>query len=611
MRRIMLLAALLLGPTAAATQGHGRVFSDGETLFSGVQSVSGDALGVEWFGLGDEVAARFEGQGTMSISTIRFETFRLALPGRQPFDVHMTPVEEQGAPTEMHGSLALSGIPGQTALIRVLPVGDAIAFTGASRTLSASPVGSYWDTNSDGPWGYAGTIAGTTPHPVGKAAALDLEPSNTAFSGNLVLLATGVTVTHAGETTSLSRQTSADSIQDPATGSGRTVSEISVLVVRAEQLRIVGGTPATLAASRLEARVNGRIAWSGVDAAADLEGQEMRVEAGLLELDGVLTVNGDLRQESAQWTFNGEVRQVLIDTQEWRTAVTSGGAALAGLAVLLVLVKFGKGLVTFLVGRHTPRLVKADPFASATRRKILDIIHAGQPVTLKAIRATAGISATAATYHLRILKSHDIVQSAKPAGHSKRNTTFMLNSGSLHARVPVAGAEDRIVSLEVALSSANSHPIRSAVFEFLGSKSPATYDEISAHLVQLGHASLPRSTVSRHLTALEESGALVSTWVARRKEYRLAISANEAKVIQYRSFLIAQGMLPVFQAVARGTLRSEPDLERLWNSREEVRSARHRLSSLRRLGIVQQTPAGFTVASWLSPAAIDVAGGAT
>lgn len=353
---------------------------------------------------------------------------------------------------------------------------------------------------------------------------------------------------------------------DPVTGTGRYVYDHLVLLVESPDGRVQTPGGWGLAATRLQGHLDGEAAWAGVDAKLTADGEPLPYDPELLLLRGRLALEANVQGSEVSWFVEGPVEFLAADGVPW---IERGpGAALAATTLLALALSLftdlGRSLLTFVVGSHTPKLLKAKPLGNDLRRQMLRVIHEQQPIRQTDLVTATGASKTTVAYHLRILLAHDLLQTELDRGVGQRNTTFMLNSNSMHfitagvadflGATPTAQARTAPnVVASRALAAVNSNPLRRAMFDALREHGPMDFAALRDRLVASGAVEkLPQSSASHHLQQLVTAGALAESRVDRRKIYAANVDPSMVRAEQYRRFLEQEDALELVESLVEG-----------------------------------------------------------
>ncbi len=387
------------------------------------------------------------------------------------------------------------------------------------------------------------------------------------------------------------------STYDPVTGTGRYVYDYHVLVIEADRGHAWAAGGLNIAATRVNGQLNGQAAWAGVDADLLADGERLPYDPELLLLGGNLVLQASIQDRHGSWYVEGPVHLLAADGVTWFQAPQAVALALTtALALFLsLLTDAGRSLLTFLVGRSTPGLVKAKPLDNQLRRQMLRVIHERQPIRQTDLIDATGASKTTVAYHLRILLAHDILQTELDKAAGQRNTTFMLNSNSMHfvtqgvasflgIKDP-ADAEPTDVVASRALAAINSSPLRRAMFKVLQENGPLDFASLKEKLLAGGQIEkLPQSSASHHLQQLVAAGALGERRVNRRKVYAVNINPDAVRATQYKRFLQQEDALDVVACLqAHGPATREELRQRFTEQGLPPRKAASRVTKARQL----------------------------
>jgi len=544
-----LLALQLLLPSAAAASSHfDAVFaSTGTTSLEG-SSLAASASALSMMGPG---TVTLEGEfHDVHMVNAPVEVIRINAPVGQPFSSSSQQPEEIGPELHLGQDLVLHfGVGDETRLL----------VTSGLEVLAKSPTSISFEGH--GAHMAAGTMLSAVLHvngqPTAPAPGYQLLQASTAMqaTGQARLLVAGATVTSGLSSFATGHRLNASrSAIDPVTGSGRYVYDNWILQATTDDIAIDPNGPAVQIASlAASGEWRGTGFWHGVEGHGRYANSTLPDRQETLEVNGALAWHATPADGHEAWSISGEALYVNINTRGVGSAPATLGIAAGGVAALGALALGFRSLCTFILGRSTPKLLKARPLKSKARRQILLAIHAQQPVTLPELVRLTGTSRGALRYHLRILAGSDILQSVVPNGESGRNEAYMLNSSSLMFKTQgIATFLDQPKRELVAgrvLAHVNSSTVRKAVHDFLLRHGPAGYAAIRDHLVsQRLVASWPASTASYQLGELERAGAISSRWANRRKLYAANIDPSASRIQQYRNYFQGQGLLWLLEA---------------------------------------------------------------
>ncbi|MEA3144343.1 MAG: Helix-turn-helix domain [Thermoplasmata archaeon] len=604
---LVALGALLLVPAAAASPVEGRLESTGPTRILGDNSFVLDATALLFErGAGDASFRLDAAQATASLVLVQTTQVRTAVglasdPIRGP--------ERVVARQELSGALLMEGTPDSPGTTtRVLARGEPLALgVDGSRDLRVGVAGGLSPAGHDASFGSSPTLLGQTTRPDEAGAFAEGLPATLTWTQGFVALSEGGRVRLPdGATWSTGRafnQTA--SLVDPATGTGRYVYDNRILVVQGRGAMLALADPAagwTAAATGLAGTLDGDIAWTGVQADVWSDGRRLPADPQLFQLRGELTLAARFADADG-WELSGTAHFVNVDGFQVPAGATAATAAGAGLlaALLLAFTEPGRGLLAFTLGRHAPRLVKSAPLRSPARRRILDAIHLQQPVRVTELRRTTGLSKTALAYHLRVLLAYEVIQQSR--GPTGRNTAFMLNSGSLVFRVFGQDVGDgqpdsEGVLASTALAAVNGHPIRRSLHAILQERGPLDFSGLNEGRSARGEPALVQSSATHHLQLLERAGAIVGRRQGKRKVYSVVVDAGDARVEQYRRFLLQVRAIDLVRSLARG-----PATEQQLLAAGAQPGAKGTLDRLAALGLVEYDPPqrSYQLAEFLRP----------
>lgn len=374
---------------------------------------------------------------------------------------------------------------------------------------------------------------------------------------------------------------------DPATGSGMAVYDNVILVVAGRGGALAwpdGNDGWGMLASTLVADLAGDAVWRAVEGELRAGGEALPSDPRLVQVKGDLHVEAHFA-DPPRWTVQGDAEFVGVDGRpEWVETAAEVGVLAALLAALAWL---GRSGMAVLAARLVPRLSKAHPLRSPSRRRVLEAIHAQQPVGVTGLRGSTGLSRTSLEYHLRVLLSYEVIQARPGAGD--RSLAYMLNSGSLAFRVfgvgdalGTAPSDEPPVAAQ-ALAVANSHPVRRALYEDIRDHGPIDFAGLSRLRESAGAQRLPQSSATHHLQALVQAGAIAQEADGRRRVYRATLDDRAARIEQYRRFLGQERGLDLVRRLAGGPLGREA-------LAQGKRAEAQRLDRLVALGIVRFDP---------------------
>jgi DNA-binding transcriptional ArsR family regulator len=600
----MALVSPLAAADAAAVEGHlastgpTRILGDNALRLEAAALLLQDGPDQSAFGMGAEAA-----EGTL----ILVQTQQMRLPGAwtDPVrgDEHLL---DHG---DFNGLLTFRAPAGLTKpVVRILATGEPLGLDlSASHDVAIGSVGPLDPADRDTSLASSATLLGQSTRPSDEGSYVTGLPTHLQWTQPFVAFLSGGVVSLPDGTTWTSGRflnESASAI-DPATGTGRYVYDHYIVAVtgRGASLALSGDPlPWTAPSSALAGALDGDVSWTGVDADVRSGGERLPSDPELFQLRGHLDLVASFA-EVDDWQVSGQATFINVDGESFPVAVgatAAGAGVVAGL--LLFLSEPGRGLLAFLLGRHTPRLVKAAPLGNPSRQRILKVIHTQQPVRITELRAATGLTKTALSYHLRILLAYEVIQRTK--GDTGRNTAFMLNSGSLAFRVfgdtdePAVHDEGFLAS--EALAAVNSHPVRRSMHEIVQEHGPLDFEGINRERVRRGEEPLAQSSATHHLQILERAQALQARRDGRRKLYTAAIDAREARVEQYRRFLGQVRGTAIVHALGQGPATAEDVLARMPAA---GRTERRTLERLRALGLVEFDPSRRTyeLAGFLAP----------
>lgn len=323
--------------------------------------------------------------------------------------------------------------------------------------------------------------------------------------------------------------------------------------------------------SDLEGTVETGGTWRDAEGTVSDGSAETRLASHTLEATGPIAFKGRAElvpgggaTARANWTLDGEAGFAARNGETlWGQRSPPLGDLVVTTSVLAVLAGFlGKGLITFLVGRHTPRILRADPLASPTRRRILRLLHEEGTATLPLMHERLRLSSTTLRYQLRILVGLGLLSRASGR---QRGAPYVLGAG------PSGGSDPSARAIAVI----HGHELRAALFQGISASPGLTFTGLRE---ALGRPGLAQSTVSHHLRMLEDAGAIEARWVNGQKAYEACADLQEARRIQSQRYLQALGCT---------------DLLLVGRSANGTRGERKRLERLCDLGLVERQGDGF------------------
>ena len=326
---------------------------------------------------------------------------------------------------------------------------------------------------------------------------------------------------------------------------GATLQRTSVILLKGKVWSEPLDTSWTHTISGLSGSVVGDLTLFNAQGQGTLDGTALRPGIQMIQVAGTIQVEAAYGSSPARWHLDGFAAFLAVNAET--VAGSRFGAGLAAVGVFAVLALFLKSIVTLVLGRSTPRLVKVRVLPNRARQAILSAIHQKQPITLVELRSATQISRGALRYHLRILNAHGLIDAVLPPGHERRNQSFMLNSGSLKFGV----TDEGIHKADQVLSFVNANPIRQAIVALLQSGRELGIDELRQGLIQSGRVvAWPPSSASYHLNGLRSAGAIVERQVGTKKFYRTAIDLRRLRQEQYRRFLDGHGLTATMTVVS-------------------------------------------------------------
>ncbi len=378
---------------------------------------------------------------------------------------------------------------------------------------------------------------------------------------------------------------------DPLTGTGRYVYDNLLLMLQFDSAKVAVGPGSAWVFESTQQRgmIQGEATWRNVNVAVDAGGEPLPQQQHILTLQGGIQFESRLQDGRTVWAIEGEATGIFVDTVALIEGAVLGVTTLGVLAAILLLTEVGRGLLTALIGRSTPKLVKADAYASATRRRIMQEIHARQPIRQHDLVHALGLAKSTVAYHLRILMAHDILQAASSG--DRRGHAYMLNSGSLMFKMDGLASISNKCESKVQLTPgrvlavANGNPIRRRVFETILAHGPLSFAEIVQKFKEQG-TPLTRSTGNRHLLQLERIHAIRSHWVAGCKIYQPNLDLRNVKSEQYRLYFEMNGLTKLMAALSKhGSCSPDQLAQMLHVGPRQIRSTLHQLKGI---GVVDE-----------------------
>lgn len=588
---------VLANPRAADEVQAGRLAVEGTLVTQGPTTILGDnrfkaaSPGIVYEALAGDEAFQLEtldGHATY----LNIPMSRVRGGGR---DLTETTGQEERLAEATASAFGFTGDgPALPTWTRILPTGDLLAVdVSQARHLVVHPGPAVTPVGLDEAFARARQVDGHATHPGDGAfiASADLrsldwrEPFVAILMGGDVQLGPGGPVWPTGQWLNQSRTVLAPD------GSGVEVYDSRVVVVTGGGGSVAwpdGADGWATMVSRFEGPVSGDVAWTGVEASVTADGRPLPAEPDLFHMRGDLVLEGRFEPDG-RWGVSGEAHFLAVDAgPDW--VAPSVAVGLGGLALLLVFLAKGRLLVLFLGTRVGRRLVKAEPFGTPARRRVLEAIHVHQPVRAGDLREATGLSRTALAYHLDVLQGHHVIE--RRQGTGLRNATYMLNSGSLAFTVaqPAETTAEARQAAEAAqaLATAQSHPLRRALYQAISQAGkPMSFADLKALVAIDGRRALSQSTASHHLGLLVAAGAVAERREGRQKTYTPRVRAEDARVEQYRRLLRHLDGLSVVRRLSGGPLPAEA----LGTGPPAARKAVQRLCDL---GLVHFDPAART-----------------
>ncbi|HJQ93801.1 MAG TPA: winged helix-turn-helix domain-containing protein, partial [Candidatus Thermoplasmatota archaeon] len=557
---------VLAAPREAGEVEAGRMAVEGTLVTQGPTTIVGDngfraaSPGIVYEAMAGDEAFRLEtpdGHATY----LNIPTSRVKGAGRDLTET--AGQEERLAEANASGFHFTGDGPAKPTWTRILPTGALLSVdVSAARHLVVHPGPAVTPLALDEAYGRARRLDGHTTHPGDAAfiASTDLrsldwqEPFVAIVMGGDVQLGPGGPAWRTGQWLNHSRTVLAPD------GSGIEVYDNRIVVVSGRGGSVAwpdGADGWATMVSNLDGPLAGDVAWTGVEASVTADGRPLPAQPDLFHMRGDLVLAGRFEPEG-RWDVSGEAHFLAVDAgPDW--AAPSVAVGLGGLALLLLYLAKGRLLVLVLGTRVGRRLVKAEPFGTPARRRVLEAIHVQQPVRARDLREATGLSRTALAYHLDVLQGHHVIE--RRQGTGLRNATYMLNSGSLAFAVghPTETPEGRqAAEAAQALATAQSHPLRRALYEAISTAGrPLSFVDLKARVVPGGSRPLSQSTASHHLGLLAAAGAIAERREGRQKTYVPRVRAEEARVEQYRRLLRHLDGLAVVRRLSDGPLRAE------------------------------------------------------
>ncbi len=479
--------------------------------------------------------------------------------------------------------------------VRLLPQGNALRIPTTATLATIHPAGSTLlpppNSTAEGRANVLGTDIRFPPphtHALAHDASLEQTRMDLFVPAGTIWLPGEDAPREAGRNLNASR-----SLIDPTTGSGRYVYDNWVLLVTSGRTDVTSdGLDWHLAATRVQGTLDGTARWQGIVGAVAVNGTRTADDPETLEVQGDLRISSNLRSAPIRWNLGGEAVRVGLDNEPfWQsTATVAGLGALTALGLLAIALR---GMATVVLGRSTPGLLKAS-LDSPSRRRILQAIHAHQPVRPADLPRLTGMTRSTLRYHLRVLDAHDVLQAHVPAGESRRVATLMLNSGShaFHTTGTATLVEDvpGTVRADEALGTAHGHPLRRALCDALLEHGPGDFQTLRDRLRAAGvEADLQQRTASYHLIKLCKAGAIASKWMDGRKVNEANLDPTAVRAEQYRRYLHQQGALDLVQALTSQSMPRDDVLHHLQQRHHSRRTASRVLADLVAVAILEPT----------------------
>lgn len=374
---------------------------------------------------------------------------------------------------------------------------------------------------------------------------------------------------------------------DPASESGRIVWDTWIVHIACMNARSAfnGSPPVQFLATGINGRIDGDFVWRGVEARAEIARLPFDEENHILQALGYLSFQADLREDKVHWQVNGTIDALVADTVPVNLPPTAVvGSAAAFLIALGLFWESIRGALTFVLGRATPTLVKANVFGNDTRRGIIRALQEAPVATVGDLMEATAKSRASVRYNLRILTAHAVLQAHRSSILPKLEV-YSLNSDSLRVSLtgeepPTAAANEKVVLAE-ALAVIFTNEIRQSIFQFLEENPGRNRREIGDHLTTTLERQIPSSTLHDHIQLLLESGAVTRCPTRSREAFKARFTIQTVQEEQLKRFLEATGMMDALrQAISPETIHKR---------------RRPRAKPLRRLeamGLVETAPGG-------------------
>lgn len=556
---IMAVPGAIATPTGVPVSGY--VEAVGSTELTGVRDLSLDAWGIWGRVDGVRTAPLIEGAavGVATLIDIPRQRLVVAPPGQEEIGVGLIPQETVLHERGIEGGIAVHALSGNNT-VRIFSAEAAPVFRSLSINASSLIVPA---PQRQGPSPFAvslahvGAVQGHRLRPPGWNAWIPQGPETVDLAASHVLLVHGGRLQFAdGEVWNTGSASFEDVVRDPITGTRLESQSHTVALLEMRQSRLALNEPNSwyTIAKASTGSLDGEILWTGAQASMTAGGTDLPNDDQLLLLRGTVWFTASLSQPQSQWRINGTARHVAVDGEPWLDGLDASLVVATGLlaVLLLSLTAAGKSLLTLVAGRHTPGLVKAKPLGSRSRQVIMSAIHALQPATVMVLADATGLSTATIRYHLRILDANEFIDSTRRDG-ARRVVAYFLNSGS----ASFAAGTNATVSARAAMAAMHVQPTRSAIFDVIWHHGPIAWRDVAVVLEQRGGPLVARSTASQHLVALQSCGAISSSRQGPRLLYSANASLGNLRGQQFRRYLTAEGLVPLYQAMARGPVATD------------------------------------------------------
>lgn len=336
--------------------------------------------------------------------------------------------------------------------------------------------------------------------------------------------------------------TSEESTADPTSmHHARSLHRI-VLLLEGDVLADLGGTQSDRwwsVARGLEGAWDGDFQFADAEGDAGVGDADLDPDLAHVQVIGALSGDADYRSDEATWEIQGEATFVGADgaaVAGSRTAAIAAAVASAGLLALAAALA-GRGLFA-VTGRNV-----ADPLGNETRLRALRLIGREPGVTASELQWRLGVARSTVRHHIRVLKRSGYVTGHKRPG----GVAYTLNSAT--ARFDTRDAAPDLMASEV--FALTRHPTRAAIVDALR-QGQATYGQMVRRWRAANRVVYSRERVSYHARKLAEAGVLARRLQGREALWRLCVDADEVLEHHYRAYLIQEGLMPLYHAVASG-----------------------------------------------------------